>query len=120
MTTTAVGTSTSPIQGAELNRPSSPSTSGIDQALVLRNSRAPQPTRSRASYGETSGSPRASFSTLGWATRDSGFIASVIREKKNFSRLWPRKFRAVDASTSPVTRSGCRCHSSWATAPPIE
>ena len=95
-----------------MKRPSSPSTSGIDHALVLRNSAAPHadpvpgvvPRHRRAARG-------ANRSTLAWATRDSGFIASVISEKKNFSRSWPRKLRAVEPSTRPPTRSGCRCHS---------
>src|SRR5690349_19318963 len=118
--TTAVGTSTPGIHGALLNRPSSRSTAGIDQALVLRNSAHPQ-LRVDAEGGHgTSGSVTASRSTRFLAYGDSGTIAAVISGKKNFSRRAPRKLRAVAESTSPSTRSRCRFQTSCATSPPIE
>ena len=90
VTTTAVGTSTAAIQGAELNRPSSPSTSGIDQALVLRNSAFPHAAGSAMSRDGSSGSVAAIRSTRVRATLDSGCIAAVSTGKKNRSRVAPR------------------------------
>ena len=67
-----------------------------------------------------SGSVAASSSTRASACPASTCVTAVITGKKNFSRLSPRKLRAVEQSTSPATRSGCWRHTSWAIAPPIE
>src|SRR5690348_16048703 len=89
--TTAVGTATSPIHGAELKRPSSRSTAGIDHALVLRNSASPQlRTDSDGGHG-TAGRVTATRSTRLRTYGDSGTIAAVMSGKKNFSRRAPRK-----------------------------
>src|SRR3954454_7965467 len=107
--TTAVGTSTFGIHGAELNRPSSRKTAGIDQALVLRNSASPQlRTDSDGGHG-TSGNVIASRSTRLRTYGDNGTIAAVISGKKNFSRRAPRKLRAVAHRTRPSRRCGWRC-----------
>src|SRR3954469_21875822 len=102
--TTAVGTSTSGIQGALLKRPNSRSTAGIDHALVLRNSASPQLRVESAGGQGTSGNVIARRSTRFRTYGDSGTIAAVIRGKKNFSRRAPRKLRAVAQRTSPSTR----------------
>ena len=85
VTTIAAGASTPPIQGEESKRPSSASTSGIDQALVLRHSANPQRVRSALSTEGVSGSASARRFTLASAVRDSGAIAIPGTGKKNCS-----------------------------------
>ena len=89
VTTTDVGTSTPAIQGAELNRPSSASTSGIDHALVLRNSALPQVAGSAISRD---GSRQRRGQPLDPGQRDPGQRVHRGGEtgKKNRSRVAPR------------------------------
>ena len=121
VTTTAVGTSTWPIQLCEVNS----QTAWMAEMAVPRLVRLSWARACLAVVGSSTGPIRAmprSSALIGCRNGFHWMAATAVGSASAASRSAgdPSTLRAVAHSTRPDSSDGCRRYSSWATMPPIE
>ena len=119
--TTAVGTSTWPIQPSEVNSQTASVAETAVARVVRRSWARAHLLVAGSSMRPSSAVPKASAlirCSIGFQ-RSAAAIAGTARAASCSARD-PWALRAVEQNTRPDTSGACRRHSSWATRPPME